>query len=404
MKNEIKDYEQVLERLDTIVENKENVRKIEKKEPIGFSTFGYPILHYTIGRGKKHIVIEGDRHGAEIITVDYILSLMQQIAMKKEEMKIDSLEEKVTIHFFPMINPEGYIISTSAVRNLIPRQMDLVEMQQIAKSYYIKYRQDDIDSKKVVQEIENISDEEEKRQAYERMRKGLKYYQEMFKQVDINCISDVHQKLKENIRQIIQQNEVPKGCLPIWSANGNGIDLNQNCEENSEQQKEQGFVTSRYNNIAMNKPGPIGCCTKEGQQFKLEPENQAIENWIGTIQQEKKEKIILYLSFHSTGGEILYKGNPCIGEQEEKRQEKEKNNKTLAQLYADKTGYTIREEEQDVCFDSMIRSKVENHLVIRLSKMGGNPIAPYGDLEGNYYPTIQENIKAFYAVLKELQL
>ena len=31
--------------------------------------------------------------------------------------------------------------------------------------------------------------------------------------------------------------------------------------------------------------------------------------------------------------------------------------------------------------------------------MGGNPIAPYGDIEGNYLKTIEENSKAVYNVI-----
>ena len=48
--------------------------------------------------------------------------------------------DKYTFHFIPVHNPEGYIISTSAIRTLIGREATEDEIEKISKEYFMAYR------------------------------------------------------------------------------------------------------------------------------------------------------------------------------------------------------------------------------------------------------------------------
>lgn len=127
MENLIKNYKQVQEKLKKIV----SLEKVKKEEPIGYTTFGFPIEHYSLGEGKKHIILEAGVHGCEIITVDFLLQLMEEMSNGKDDKKWNTKEYK--FHFFPLMNPEGYIISTSAIQALFPKDADFMTLEKFVK-------------------------------------------------------------------------------------------------------------------------------------------------------------------------------------------------------------------------------------------------------------------------------
>ena len=51
----------------------------------------------------------------------------------------------------------------------------------------------------------------------------------------------------------------------------------------------------------------------------------------------------------------------------------------------------------------LLRSVFPGVILVELSKMGGNPISPYGDIFGNYRNVIKDNLKAFGSSLKTIQ-
>ena len=55
IQNKILDYEQVEQKLQKICENSNG--KIEKKADLAITNYGLPIHYYTIGHGKKEMVI-----------------------------------------------------------------------------------------------------------------------------------------------------------------------------------------------------------------------------------------------------------------------------------------------------------------------------------------------------------
>ena len=140
-KNNILDYEQVLEKLEKLL--KESNGKIQKQENLATTKFGLPIEYYTIGHGKKDFVITGAMHGSEIITTDFVLKLMEEMTKQNGRFKNINLEDEYTFHFIPMLCPEGYLITTSAVRTRIPRDMSQDDAEKICKEYYEAVRTDD---------------------------------------------------------------------------------------------------------------------------------------------------------------------------------------------------------------------------------------------------------------------
>ena len=80
----ILDYEQVQMELDRLMNNPNAKYKIVKKDDFKPTRLGYPVDHFTVGNGNKHIVILGNTHGSEIISCDFVLKLMESISEKKK--------------------------------------------------------------------------------------------------------------------------------------------------------------------------------------------------------------------------------------------------------------------------------------------------------------------------------
>lgn len=389
MEKNIIDYEQTKEKLQDIVEK----GIIKKEDNLAITKYGLPIEHFTVGEGDKDIVITGATHGSEIITTDFIIKLMESINPENKIWK-DILKE-FKIHFIPMLNPEGYLISTSAIRKLIPREMSQEDVQKICKQYYLSYREDDVNPK-----VE-------------------KRYQKMFENIDYTCIPEEYLDLREGIKNIFEKYpDLPKGCLQMWSSNGNGVDIQANSKYNPQidsilANKKIYMKSKRFDNIDISHPGPINCPFDRDEGFKTEIETKAITELLNKLDEEGK--LFLYLNYHSTGGMIYQR--PSIPPEElhishEEQEKKEKINYMLSQAYASrtyknrgkdelgmdkrqKTRYLVQTGQmRATSTNDVFRIKYPQDLLIELSGMGGNPIAPYGDLEGNYTNTIESNLDA----------
>ena len=244
MNNLILDYEQVMEKLNEI---KRQGKNIKEQEILGETKYGLPIRHFLCGRGKRHIVITGAAHGSEIITTDFVLRLMQQIQKDGKDINMNDY----TLHFIPILNPEGYLISTSAVRKIIPREMNLEEAEKICKEYYKAYKQDDAEAQK------------RRDEGLEPDRKTMKHHQEMFRNVDYTAIPAKYNDLRENIRKLYESGNIPNGTMQVWSANGDGIDMQANSKYNRNLDRienvEKIYLERRYSNIISSMPGPLNC-------------------------------------------------------------------------------------------------------------------------------------------------
>ena len=376
----ILDFEQVNEELERLKNTYSKIPIIEN-DPIAITRLGYPIRHFSVGSGDKHILIVAGTHGSEIISVDFALRLMENLSKKEDEFEKFS-EKDVTIDFIPLHNPEGYIVSTSAVRTLITDEMSNDEIEKNCKEYYLKYKDDDIYSKN------NPTD-----------HTSLKKHQEMFKNADYSCISPTHQKLRESIKNIQEKYPNPKGSMICWRSNGSGVELNRN-NPFYHMDESSIYGTQRYNNILSNVPGPIGV-SYYGETFSFEPENKALFDMMDNLY--KDGKYCGMISYHSTMGMLYidpsYEADESILSDEDRYIYTSINN-YLADIYSSYTGYTKHEPDFDAT-DEVLRVIYPAAILVELSKMGGNPIGPYGDIK-NYERVMRDNMLATCSVIDEL--
>lgn len=399
--NKIKDYEQVKEIMQEFV----NTSKIRREDNLGISKYELPIEHYTLGNGSKEIVITGATHGSEIISTDFVLKLMQEMIKNDGRFaNIDLSEYK--FHFIPMLNPEGYLISTFAVRNKIPREMNSKEAEKVCKEYYQAYRQDDINAINRKNQGLNID------------RTTLKEHQKMFADVDYKCIPEKYAGIRESVKKIYDKYpDIPKGTIQIWSGNADGIDVQANCEYNPQIKDIQENKTVykdnlRHSNIDISHPGPINCPYDVEKGFEKTEETKSISNLLESLQ--NKGTLMSYYNYHSTGGVIYQRpGEILSGIKKEMIENQYGNldkktitNYLLSKLYTEKTyknaeskgktQYKIHTGKAPISSSNDIfRLKYPENLLIELSGMGGNPIAPYGDIEGNYTNLMESNLDAF---------
>lgn len=299
------------------------------------------------------------------------------------------------LHLIPMLNPEGYLISSSAIRKLIPREMTQEKAEEIAKKYYTVYKNDD------------ISDSIKKK------------HLEMFDNIDYTCIPNKYENIKNSLKEIFDKYpDLPKNCLHIWSANANGIDIQANSIYNPKiarilNNEDIYMESKRHSNINIAHPGPINCPFDKEKGFQIEKETMAISNLLDSLQRDGK--LFAYLNYHSTGGLIFQR--PAIMPEKmnidkETFLKKQIVNYMFAKVYQDKTyknigfdenGNDKRKNSRYVIYtkegkatssNDIFRLKYPQNLLIELSGMGGNPIAPYGDIKGNYANAINSNLDA----------
>ena len=381
----ILDYDQVLSEIDRITKAGE----FKKQESEHTVCDNIEIPYYTLGDGPNHIVVCGGTHGSEIISVDFVLRLMEYISKKEGAFSSVDLS-KYTFHFIPVQNPEGYIISTSAIRTLIGREKTEEEIEKISKDYFMLYRQDDINARN------NPLD------------KSQKLHQKMFENATYQCIPEKYPMLRESVRKIYSNSEVPKGSIVVHRGNGQGVETNRSPLYRAlKTPSDSDYGPNRYNNINMTIPGPLG----------VAPDTDVRENKFlrGLIDRLYKEgKYCGTLLYHGTGGMIYSKlsndDEILIDEDLSDEYQKDKYiksviNRALSRRYQEKTkyvtpdgstkpGYRIVKDPSLKDVDEGLRLDYPAVLLIELSYMGGNPIGPLGDKNNNYIPTMEHNLEA----------
>lgn len=392
----ILDYDQVLEEIERITANPE----FEKQPSEHTVCDNIEIPYYTLGHGENHIVICGGTHGSEIVSVDFVLRLMDMMS-KKEGPFRDFPFEDFTFHFIPVHNPEGYIISTSAIRTLIGREATEEEIERISKEYFMAYRQDDINAR-------NNPDD-----------KSQKNHQKMFEQATYECISEKYPMLREQVRQIYSNPDVPRGSIIVHRGNGLGQETNRSLLYNALiDERTSSYGPNRYNNININIPGPLGVAPTTDNIR----ENKFLKQLIDRLYREGKYcGTILY---HGTGGMIYSKisNDDEVLVEEDLPEEYQKNkyvksviNRILARKYqaetkyttpggSEKPGYRIVKDPSLKDVDETLRLDYPAVLLIELSYMGGNPIGPLGDKKENYIPTMEHNLEATCQFFKNCKI
>ena len=376
----ILDYDEMNDILDSL-----NKNVIKKEKPIGYTYFGYPINHYVYGHGQYHVIITGGTHSAELISNVFVIRFMEKLS--KREVEID--ENLYTIHFIPIVNPEGTIIVTSAIRSLIPRDISLEEEQTYFLTYYRNsYIEGDYANK--------YGD------------RDLKLQQMMFKHATPLILDDKHKELKKYLIELFQKNDLPIGCMINWSSNGRGVDLNSNIESSSFIERvsngEEIYANLHLNNIRRDKLGPLGCpYFKKGE---IEKENIALLDFYKEI--KIKYKYIGSFIYHSCGNIVYYLGeaekkNPWINLTDEI---KEKDH-GVARIYSDVTDYKTDGFEIYTTMDSKLKSLFPVTLLIELGGVRATPLSQFmdfdiggsSDFKNVYSRIIDDNTKAILVTL-----
>lgn len=472
---EILDYNSYHKRLNDLLEEPKK-NPVAKHLPIGYSSCGFSIDHYSIGNGPLHIVFLGGAHGNEIIGVDYITQLMKNISEGNGIFQ-NFDPNQFTIDFIPCQNPEGFYTTTYALASTLKGKSS-EEIEKFSKEYWQAYREDDINvmginyilrefckqfsltdltddlitlcwqyfhNKEItingitafLIKFFNFDEKEIKNFVTEKWNEKLagkdkvpsyKHHQKMFDKLTLDCIppqDKAHALLKEKLQEIYSKEKFPIGTLANFFANADGINLNDNNESYFEniktqiRQKGLVFASLRDNNLTKNYPGPAGMPNISYEsKFEYAPENKALFEFLA--RQNEKEENFAFINCHGTGGMFyLY---PIFEDDMEKAHTEgvtrnfsfyinnriaTEYTKAIGQVYEDKTGTnspyrTMGHPEKVTGVGDLLRKEYLASFLLELSKMGGNPIAPYGDKEGNYKITMESNMEATMKMLETI--
>ncbi len=351
--SKILDYEQMLEMLSKL-----NSNIIKEENPIGNSNFGEPIRHYSYGHGKYHVILTAGTHSSELITNVFLLRFMEKLSNK--EISLDG--NLFTLHFFPILNPEGTIIVTSAIRTLISRESDDFFEQLACLNYYLNSRNDDYNA------IKNGDASD-------------KLIHLTFKNSTFSCIEEKYEKLRNSMQNLLK--DLPEGIMINWSSNGIGVDLNSNieCGEYVEKYKNNDIYYGglRLNQINRFKLGPFGCPFKT-KQYSIEPENEAILNFYNNL--IKNNIVVGSFIFHSCGGEVHY-----LDYMKEKNYWNENfgthdilYNRKIANKYADVANYKLYKPTTYTTFCSKLRCLLPGTIVVEIGEVRSNPLSQFIDM------------------------
>lgn len=346
----ILDYEEMNNILDKL-------KNFKKEKPIGYTYFGYPINHYVYGHGKYHVIFTAGTHSAELISNVFVIRFMEMLSNKKLE--ID--EDLYTLHFIPIVNPEGTIIVTNAIRSLIPRNISEEEEETYCLTYY---RNSYIEGEYANKYGDN----------------GMKLQQFMFRHASLDDIDN--ENMRDYLKNLFVKNDLPIGCMINWSSNGRGVDLNSNIEDSDFIKRvssgEQIRAKLHLNNIKRNKLGPLGCpFFRKGE---IEKENEALINFYNQIKNDYN--YIGSFIYHSCGDIVYYlgdalKNNPWINFDEKMKN----NNYNIALKYASVTGYKLDGMEIYTTMDSKLKSLFPVTLLIELGSIRATPLGQFMDFD-----------------------
>ena len=342
------------------------------------TNFNYNVNSYKIGQGKNHVILFGCTHGCEIITVYFILEFILTLLNDKD--LYNKYCNTYTYHFIPILNPEGYIISSSNILANI-KDFSNEELEKLATNYLQSYEQDDY------------------------LALQGKVIDKKYKKVFSSSIQNIQDfKLQKSIHKILRKCNLDESVLPIWSANGLGIDLNSNSIHKFKEMKKlrslQKYSKLRYNDIPVTRPSPMsypGKCTFD----KRVPENLGLYRYIKTIYSLKDfgdEKLIAIFSYHSTGGEIYgfsdlkYANKKQINIQNIGMNEYSKHTKYL--LINEKLKYGVMDFYR-VALDNVCS------LTIELSKVNANPIGYLSNIT-NFLEEIKLNKKTVFSTINKI--
>lgn len=339
---------------------------ITEVSPIGYtSNEKLPIRHFILGNGSKQVVVAGSQHANEIITVTFVLNLMSYLV------KNNIVFEDLTIHFIPILNPEGYVVISSAIKEKLGKNATDNEITKFCFDYYKAYREDTRNKES-----------------------SIKQHQKLFEDINEKSIKE-YSILKDSVGEILIPH--PKGSIIDWASNGSGIDLNSNTKENIKEPKTYNKSLA-YNNLRVDIPSPIGHPgNNQSKNFTQEVEVISLQQLLDKL----KNSCTIFLNYHSVGG-LIY--------QRPENDDKfiTSYNYILSKFYQENTiknasKYDIVKGQSGkaISVNDQLRQKYPGNILVELSPMGGNPIGPFGD-PNNIKNTIESNIYSFIYTMSNL--
>lgn len=402
MKNTvIYDYEEFENEIDEIIKKStSNTYPIIEIDNNWKTECNLPIKHYSIGIGMNHIVFLAAFHGAEIISTEFLIYVMNYIS--ENEKDFFEVLKDYTLDFIPMVNPEGYLITTSTIRTLIPRNLSASDIEKICNQYRLLYKEDDDEAIKS-EIIDNIK---------------LKHYQSMFKDVTYGDIPDKYKKIKNKVKKLYQKYQIPDGAIISWCANANGIDLNANTKYNKNitriEKGEELYMPLRYSNIRFSEPGPINCPYDKNKGFMQEKETIFISEFLEELYNSNKLSAIF--NYHSAGGVIDQRPSEIeddLKDRDINLKHKSLNNYMFAKFYQSETYKNLNKKEEKYVIlkessvirtlNGLYRVLYPLDMLVELSELGGNPIGPYSNIE-NYNSIMKSNLEAIKKSISYLKL
>lgn len=473
-------YESYKKRLDDMCSD-ERLREFGfSKCVLGYTRYGYPIDLISVGHGQKDIFIVGGTHSSEIVSVDYVLQLINNLP------NFGEFDPNIfTIKFIPIQNPEGFDICTSSLSNI-----NSIDFESKSKEYFLRYRTDSLifkavndfnklfddclDASILLDRIKNFINNSinwknlsDKRampniaifnniiNSYDNpidfeslfidlynacnitlekldcrdlhdsflysfmnilrdkftskypifIPKYQKLHQMMFDDVSISLNSE---ELEKSTCDVYSMLDNPKGSIVTHDSTGLFINLNANHELNPGISVIKSgaikYGPGPKSNVRNYFPGPLGMPCVDVDNFAYAIENQLFYNLLKSSYDNGR--YFATLLYHGTGGMIYYKPFEERMSKVDYASYFEFNNE-IADVYNDgiaffnpsNMGYKKLDDCGDTGYGDLLRRTFPGVLLIELSRMGGNPISPYGDIS-NIHNTMNENFSGFRKVLK----
>ncbi len=77
------------------------------REVVGRSVEGRDLLHLTVGHGPTPVLLWSQMHGDEPSATSAIFDLLEWIRRERGSAAVQRLEDRLTVHLVPMLNPDG---------------------------------------------------------------------------------------------------------------------------------------------------------------------------------------------------------------------------------------------------------------------------------------------------------
>lgn len=366
----ILDYQEMLQHLECF-----NPNEIKKETPIGYTETMESIPHYTAGYGPHHVIITAGTHATELIGNCFLISFMEDLSCHK----LSFPKEKVTLHFLPIMNPEGTMIVTEAIRSVLPREASIESEQLLCQKFYQACREDG--------------------------KNSTSQHWDLFHDINLELLKAKNRVLYEKLIRNLENGNYPKGGMIDWTSNGNGIDLNSNISPTkylrATLKRELVYATGHRSGICMTKPGPYACPTR-GSRYQPELETRHILHFYQSLIEQKE--VIGSVIYHACGGEVIYldeiegSHHPWGSISREDYQ----YNKQVAQFYATTSGYKLSQNSAYTTMDAKLKTMLPGTILVELAPISYTPLGQFINQPQTIYDETMEKNKL--ALLKTVNI